>query len=82
VQDALRDVKRRIAEATALAGQSKEPRLVAVSKLHGADLVKVCYDRPSLLRGELCPGARGQERCAAGGHPVALHRAGSSWLLI
>jgi len=44
VQDALRDVKRRIAEATALAGQSKEPRLVAVSKLHGADLVKACYD--------------------------------------
>ena len=52
VQEALLDVKRRIAAAVTKAAAPREPRLVAVSKLHTAVLVKAAYDAGHRCFGE------------------------------
>eukprot|EP00670_Eutreptiella_braarudii_P005610 CAMPEP_0174281544 /NCGR_PEP_ID=MMETSP0809-20121228/1928_1 /TAXON_ID=73025 ORGANISM="Eutreptiella gymnastica-like, Strain CCMP1594" /NCGR_SAMPLE_ID=MMETSP0809 /ASSEMBLY_ACC=CAM_ASM_000658 /LENGTH=267 /DNA_ID=CAMNT_0015375157 /DNA_START=20 /DNA_END=823 /DNA_ORIENTATION=+ len=52
VQEALLDVKTRIAAAVTKAAAPREPRLVAVSKLHTAALVKAAYDAGHRCFGE------------------------------
>lgn len=46
-----------------------DPRFFVHRLVKRLAVVPVLRFGPSLLRGELCPGARGQERCAAGGPP-------------
>eukprot|EP00668_Euglena_longa_P045599 GGOE01061272.1.p1 GENE.GGOE01061272.1~~GGOE01061272.1.p1 ORF type:complete len:252 (+),score=67.36 GGOE01061272.1:39-758(+) len=51
IAEALLEVKARISSIVKKTGQ-QEPRLVAVSKLHGVDLVRACYDAGHRCFGE------------------------------